>query len=1343
MFNNPKSPAILRNIKSMNKRALLLAMLSFPAAIYAAERSKVVFFEEFDRYGDFLPAFNAGTSISEYPPSLKNLDFNPKTPTQLRKEFFQLQTPLKGKSALMSFRFRFPNTPERAFQLQLQYGKQIQTLNIAENGAYFDNNSANEAEFGFPNWQWNQALVLFEDGRTTFFVVRDGKLVKEAEAKAPDGKLTGFNFFSGNPVHLDSIVIRDNAGRQDLTELRDYIELYKHVPEPAADDISKLNSKSPVGDLEFKVKKGEIPNELKIDFKSGGQSYPLTLQVVDTEFTRQVRSIPAGKSQFEQKNEKQKLPDAAFRAKFGSIVKQVWIRPRLQDRYEYPEAAEIAANYDKFPGASQHYLHIKLTGAPQDSQYQYQLYLDGKYFGKILTAAPVDSVELNLGSAGKVADIKRTPLSDKYLPTNLFLPLNVTALQHPFGPLTGEVTLTDNKIPMQVADSRYALNLSHCKENLGSFMLECDGYLQRDAFDGMPSSMHFSVPTAQYNKAYALCAVNPNAPADFVPVITARLTNFAKPGQGRAQAICDVSVTLPAKPDTPLPPNVSVAGKVGDVTLYLVEFNFDIGSIQDVLVMEQNPQLDFEFVGKLNDKDNYYFDRSRKPADDKSSVIVYAATLKRSPLEFSAMPGRTTNTYYPDEKPSMSYTVKSLENQPFSVKITVSDIDGRKLYEKVDKFTSADPGVQQVFFPQKDFGWYGVKFEAITNSGEVAVTHKSSFILLPPDTRKASYESPYFVWNFNGAHYTPRGVDNWGDILKRLGVRRTHVDSEAAGAKYGLTLGQYFSIHTVKTEAEASAKIKDFVAKYPHVKQAMIFHESGGGPYPMELVGEITAIDENQEKRDKDRTQQALFIAQMWRKYAPDVKLVIGNSGYSVGLLAQLFREKYPREFIDAMGEESVGMTMPPERSLAYSNWQLKQLAEIYNYKNLGPEACYEWKSRVIRHFSPSLHAAFIVRDALIAHAWGQKLIGVPCVTEMGNSYYNSIWGEGSYSRYPLMYPHPVAAAVATLTDVLDCAKFTRQLSTGSNTVYALEFTKGNEKVYALWTARGEIDAEIYASNNQLTQHDLFGKITPINLKANQGKITISEEPIYLVTSGAITSVKADGTRRYPNEVYPAAAKKSKVVTADDSGKWHLDLSEDKRLQTGNKDPGFLYFMKPGSYLMRSTDDAEQGKCLELEFKPAEKSQPLVAEYAFIRLKEPVEIAGRPDTLALEISGNSSWGKVYFEIEDAQGEVWVSAGTGGYGCSTYDWPDKMGLNFDSWNELKFPLTGDSPIKVHAPGENQWQWQRDGKGDGVIQFPVKLRGIGVSNYPRSLKLTEMKDINPIIRIKNVYAYEKEK
>ncbi|MEG2076858.1 MAG: hypothetical protein RRY34_10170, partial [Victivallaceae bacterium] len=220
-----------------------------------------------------------------------------------------------------------------------------QTLNIAEGGASFDNNPAAKAEFGFPNWQWNQALVLFEEGKATFFVVRDGKMVKEAETQTPGGKLTGFNFFSASPVHLDSIVIRDNAGRQDLTELRDYIELYKQVPEPAADEVAKLAQKSPIGELEFKVKKGQIPDILKIEFKAGSQSYPLTLQVEETEFTRQVRSIPAGKMQFEQKNEKIKLPDAAFQAKLGNIEKRIWIKPRLKDRYEYPEAAEIAANY--------------------------------------------------------------------------------------------------------------------------------------------------------------------------------------------------------------------------------------------------------------------------------------------------------------------------------------------------------------------------------------------------------------------------------------------------------------------------------------------------------------------------------------------------------------------------------------------------------------------------------------------------------------------------------------------------------------------------------------------------------------------------------------------------------------------------------------------------------------------------------------------------------------------------------------------------------------------------------------------------------------------------------------
>ena len=162
------------------------------------------------------------------------------------------------------------------------------------------------------------------------------------------------------------------------------------------------------------------------------------------------------------------------------------------------------------------------------------------------------------------------------------------------------------------------------------------------------------------------------------------------------------------------------------------------------------------------------------------------------------------------------------------------------------------------------------------------------------------------------------------------------------------------------------------MAGSPHATQAIIFHESGGGPFPLELIGGKTEITPEQELKDKKRVEQALRLAKLWRENAPHIKLVIGNSGDSLGLIAQLFRQKYPRDMIDAMGEESVGMTTPPEISTASSYWNLRELARIYGYKDLMPEACYEWKCRTGRYSTPGTN--FPNRDRLIALAWGHIL---------------------------------------------------------------------------------------------------------------------------------------------------------------------------------------------------------------------------------------------------------------------------------------------------------------------------------------------------------------------------------
>lgn len=175
--------------------------------------------------------------------------------------------------------------------------------------------------------------------------------------------------------------------------------------------------------------------------------------------------------------------------------------------------------------------------------------------------------------------------------------------------------------------------------------------------------------------------------------------------------------------------------------------------------------------------------------------------------------------------------------------------------------------------------------------------------------------------------------------------------------------------------------------------------------------------------------------------------------------------------------------------------------------------------------------------------------------------------------------------------------------------------------------------------------------------------------------------------------------------------------------------------------MIRTADDEVKGKTVEVELAKDENCPELVQETGFIRLKNPVEIPGKPHTIGVSCKGNSSWGKLFFEITDAEGEVFLSAGTGGYYCPTYDWDFTMGLNYDNWHTLKFPLTGASPVKAHSPGENQWQWQRSGGkfANGKIDYPVKLTGIGFMIYRKVIVINQMKEAGRTIRFRDFVSW----
>ena len=79
--------------------------------------------------------------------------------------------------------------------------------------------------------------------------------------------------------------------------------------------------------------------------------------------------------------------------------------------------------------------------------------------------------------------------------------------------------------------------------------------------------------------------------------------------------------------------------------------------------------------------------------------------------------------------------------------------------------------------------------------------------------------------------------------------------------------------------------------------------------------------------------------------------------------------------------------------------------------------------------------------------------------------------------------------------------------------------------------------------------------------------------------------------------------------------------------------------------------------------------EPLVSEYTFLKAVEPVAAPGSAAAVGLWVKGDSGWGKIVFEIEDARGTVWRTEGT------WHDWPGDLAIHFDGWRFLRYPIDG--------------------------------------------------------------------
>lgn len=539
------------------------------------------------------------------------------------------------------------------------------------------------------------------------------------------------------------------------------------------------------------------------------------------------------------------------------------------------------------------------------------------------------------------------------------------------------------------------------------------------------------------------------------------------------------------------------------------------------------------------------------------------------------------------------------------------------------------------------------------------------------------------------------------------------------------------------TDAIIENELRTWMEAFPSCSNAMIFHESAKWGYQIapETLGQ-PAPEKEWDGADQ-RFAKAKRYAAILRKCKPELRIMIGNSLSSSELVAELFRRKFPRELGDNLGIEVVSRNSLPERQWEGSlqACELMQLtARHYGY-DWKPTSCFECNYRLENLIGDDLQAFWYVRDMLVMHAWEFPDINVALMFDVANNYYHSFWGaSGLCQRVPYLYPKKAYVGVATLTRMLDCGKLIRSVPTGSNSVFALEFSRPDGTfAYAVWSARGTASLKFdfggglleklryLRADDRILNVDFYGR--PL---AFRGRVLASEAAQYLHSPVPVKSITL-GERTCTPEV---ALREFKLVkTALSAGEWEIASEPDPYLEIK---PGQVWLpcMKLGKAELRSVLDPEKGACLELEIKNLDNLPDPYQEYAVIRLKNPVELPGA-DTCGLWVKGNSGWGQIFWEFTDAAGKRLLSAGSTA-NADISDYEGRRCINFDGWFHIAFPLSEKSPIIPTSTGfANEWS------GDiSHLQYPLKLTGIGFAAPARALVLTKRVPLRQVIRIKDI-------
>jgi hypothetical protein len=999
--------------------------------------------------------------------------------------------------------------------------------------------------------------------------------------------------------------------------------------------------------------------------------------------------------------------------------------------YKADELAKRKAAWEKLPGASQSVFDVELRPVAGSDL---EVWFNGQFMQKLALPGPSVSFEVSLAPEAAVEAIR---LIERQNFPSLALPVSREAGPEDPSGLTLEFQ-KGAEIPAAFQGLAGSDATGLAVGGLGTFTGLASDDLQsffwrRHVSHRLPEQRMFSVPLAVYSHANVLCAVDPKPGT--VPEFTLRVTRY---GGSRGNALADSIVRLP-QGDAANTPDVRRVGAVRmqdgeETSLWLIKVPIKNGLIEDLLHFDQLKDanvgtpayLDVELLDPLPNVDKAdafpptleLTNRAWRPVDQnpKSGVLIFGVELVRSPADLTVRANTGFQAFYASDRPEFIANVQALKSGDYAVSWAMADLSGNIVATGTQAFSLEASKEHTVTIPVSvPVGWYAAQFELTERGTLPLIDYRTSFVMLPPDTRKAGLESPFFGWWFQKNQRSDVKLNEVGPLLQRLGIRRVTLPEdmpERETLKYGFTrstiswkdgrLAMLDYRDGKKTLAEAleaqEKSIRATLALWPSIDRMLVFHESGakGAPFPSELWGEpaknnLAMHDENSpeallakegggvhvepQKKTADEWQQnwpsrleyLQGMGRMVREKFPQLKMQFGNDGNSLGLMGELFRQKFPREFMDTISIEDLGQTIAPERALIggfQSAWFLRETARQMGYGDVPITACTEWIGRMTDRLGLQKQAEWKVRDGLLALAYGFDTISIAGINDATSGYYYSIWANGGLCfRYPIMAPKPAYAAVATLTQVLDQAKFERFVPTGSTTLYVMEFRRGEEWVYAVWTPRGRREVTLDFGNEEpRIQTDLYGRTVERQEKAPV--LEASPAVTYVSSKNRLASVTA-GRAAYPDDSAPA--NPLQTISLDSLSEVRV-LENPRPQEYSRSRPEVIPQLRQGEFDVREVEDPKMGRCLEIELKPTKNLQwPMQHEYVTLYLKTPVST--RATQAGVWIKGNGSWGEV--DVLKTSNGPWMSNNSD----LALRWPGDATLNFDGWNFIRYPANG--------------------------------------------------------------------